>query len=600
MITRAGAPSLAGAVGSEGRLVAARHQRASLRLGTLLALAAPVAALVLAGWGRRWASDDAFINFRVVEQLLAGNGPVFNAGERVEVGTSPLWVVILALTSLVGLPVEWVAVLLGLTLAGTGLGLAQLAAARLVPSGRRRPLIVPAGALVVAALPPFWDFATSGLETGLSFAWLGACGWRLALHRPAAPDSERRVPVRLAALLGLGPLIRPDFVIFSAVLLVALTALERGSTLRWRARTAGAAIAAPVAYQVFRMAYYGLLVPNTALAKEASDAWWDQGLRYLVDLFVPYALWAPLLLLLGACWAPSVLAAARAADHRRIVLLVAPVVGGTLHGLYVVRVGGDFMHGRLLLPSVFAVLLPVAAVALDRSSKALALASLVPWVAACALVLRVGYDEVGPDGIGDERGFYVYWAGHEHPVTLDDYRTFVWTAWGERLQALDEAAVRAVVIDTQYTLGPPIELARAGGGPPGVVAAELNIGLLAFAAGVEVHVVDGRGLTDPLAGRVRTTGHTRPGHDKYLPAEWIVARFAAAGQTLPGADVDGARRALGCGPIPALLDAVTEPLSPGRLLANIGVALRHHATRIDPVPAVAVAQLCERPRPQGP
>ena len=33
--------------------------------------------------------DDGFINLRVVSQIKAGNGPVFNAGERVEAATSP-------------------------------------------------------------------------------------------------------------------------------------------------------------------------------------------------------------------------------------------------------------------------------------------------------------------------------------------------------------------------------------------------------------------------------------------------------------------------------------------------------------------------------
>jgi arabinofuranosyltransferase len=42
-------------------------------------------------------SDDALINIRVVRQLLAGNGPVFNIGERVEVGTSPLWIYLVSL-----------------------------------------------------------------------------------------------------------------------------------------------------------------------------------------------------------------------------------------------------------------------------------------------------------------------------------------------------------------------------------------------------------------------------------------------------------------------------------------------------------------------
>lgn len=43
------------------------------------------------GWQRRWMSDDGLIVLRTVRNLLAGNGPVFNAGERVEANTSTLW-----------------------------------------------------------------------------------------------------------------------------------------------------------------------------------------------------------------------------------------------------------------------------------------------------------------------------------------------------------------------------------------------------------------------------------------------------------------------------------------------------------------------------
>ena len=36
-------------------------------------------------------SDDGLIVLRTVRNLLAGNGPVFNAGERVEANTSTAW-----------------------------------------------------------------------------------------------------------------------------------------------------------------------------------------------------------------------------------------------------------------------------------------------------------------------------------------------------------------------------------------------------------------------------------------------------------------------------------------------------------------------------
>src|SRR5207245_8363311 len=47
------------------------------------------------------------------------------------------------------------------------------------PPPRARPPLAGA-ALVLSALPPLWDFATSGLETGLTFGWLGGCQWLLA------------------------------------------------------------------------------------------------------------------------------------------------------------------------------------------------------------------------------------------------------------------------------------------------------------------------------------------------------------------------------------------------------------------------------------
>ena len=57
------------------------------------AVFASLAAMALA---RAWITDDAFITFRVVEQLLAGHGPVYNVGERVQVFTHPLWFLVLA------------------------------------------------------------------------------------------------------------------------------------------------------------------------------------------------------------------------------------------------------------------------------------------------------------------------------------------------------------------------------------------------------------------------------------------------------------------------------------------------------------------------
>lgn len=39
-----------------------------------------LALFAVAGWSRRWNGDDAFIVFRVVDNVLSGDGAVYNVG----------------------------------------------------------------------------------------------------------------------------------------------------------------------------------------------------------------------------------------------------------------------------------------------------------------------------------------------------------------------------------------------------------------------------------------------------------------------------------------------------------------------------------------
>ena len=75
----------------------------------------------LFGWGawqRRWIADDGLIVLRTVRNLLAGNGPVFNKGERVEANTSTVWTYLVTLGGWIGgsVQLEYVALALALTL----------------------------------------------------------------------------------------------------------------------------------------------------------------------------------------------------------------------------------------------------------------------------------------------------------------------------------------------------------------------------------------------------------------------------------------------------------------------------------------------------
>lgn len=270
------------------------------------AVAACGAVVLVMGYRHRWTNDDALIYTRAVRQILAGNGPVFNVQERAESSTGTLWQWLLAAGgALPGVsdPLR-LAVALGLLLTVAGYLLALDGTRRMLRIHRPAGALLPAGVLVLLPLCATWDYATSGLETGLSFAYLGGAWWLLVRARTLRAASEapagrgRPALAPTAFALGLGPLVRPDLALVSGVFLAALWLLWRPplrTTLGW----AGAAAALPCAYEIFRAGYYGVLVPLPALAKEASGTQWQFGWDYLRNTLDPYLLWIPLSLLAG-------------------------------------------------------------------------------------------------------------------------------------------------------------------------------------------------------------------------------------------------------------------------------------------------------------
>jgi arabinofuranosyltransferase len=589
----------------------------------------PAALLALQGWDRRWVAEDAFIDLRVVRNLLDGYGPIYNVGERVEVYTNPLWVGLLAATAALlralsgeGVSLEWIAAVWGLLCATGGLALGTLGALRAlrVASATSGRPALPLGALVVAAIPVYWDFATSGLETGLALGWLGLCHWGLAAFLDPRRRPRGGEAGLWAVIASLGPLIRPDLAVMSVGFLILLLVLAPPAGLRRSIQLLASAAALPAPYQIFRMGYFAAVVPNTALAKEAAAARWDQGLVYLADFVGPYALWLPLAVL-GTWWLGSLVRAMRlAADvrGRALAFTLIPVLSGLAHGAYVVRLGGDFMHGRMLLPSLFAVLLPVAVVAGARWWHAIPPATaVVAWAVLCALWLRPPYHRVGngvgTQGIADERWFYVHLSGHPHPVTLADYDAAPWARDGHALRRL--AGERRVLLPwrpgaAEAVPGRQPELPLAPWVLANVVANRQNIGLTGYAAGPRVHLVDRLGLGDPIASRLRLERRRRPGHEKDLPDEWVVARFAAGVAVDPVApaervpplpalprDVVAARAALTCSDLAELLRAVQAPLTPDRFLRNVALAWRLSTLRLPRDPLLAERELCRSQEP---
>ena len=548
---------------------------------------------------RRWISEDAFIDLRVVRNLLAGHGPVYNIGERVEAFTNPLWVALLAGYGALGLPLEAGAVYIGLTCTIVALVLAQYWSRRLHSrqAGEPRTFTLPMGLLVIAALPPLWDFGTSGLETGLMFAWLA---WTFALCvrvcELSGPDDAARRSRRFtvaAFVAGLGPLIRPDLGIFSvafALFIAFMIVSVEDARIRGLVRATTACVFVPLAYQVFRMGYYAALVPNTALAKEAGLLFWSQGWRYLRDAVDTYWLWVPFGMLLWVLTA-SVSRWRRERRAERAVLASAVASAALVHGTYIVAIGGDFMHVRMLLPSIFSLALPIGSVVVTRQqviarrSPWLVEAALVSalWALLCALYMRPANEgALGAFGITDERSFYASQLDERNPLDVTQYRRFI-PAHSFAYARADETGHR--VLDIDGRLLPLIERMRR---EIHAALTSTNIGAQGYLVGPAVHMIDRRGLADPIASRLRLDARGRPGHEKELNDLWILARFAQA----PPPDASSAVEALSCGGLQQILAGIDEPLTVQRFLDNIRVAIAQRSLRIPADPEAARATLC--------
>ncbi|HEU4333086.1 MAG TPA: hypothetical protein VFT32_01205 [Candidatus Eisenbacteria bacterium] len=238
-----------------------------------LALGALLLALPYAGY----LTDDSFIHFQFAKNLLRGDGFAFNAGDPTYGATSPLWVLLLALTGLAvpgaaATPAEtssmpalaWIA-------KGWGALFLALAVFRLVRLARRLGW-EPRAALFLAALAAAhpWSarWALSGMETPLAFFAVVS-----ALDALAAALLGSGPAWRAGAWFAVASLARPECLLLSLLAGAAVLFGSGGARLRASASLA-AGFAIPYgAWLLAAWTQFHRLVPNTGGAK--AGAWLD-------------------------------------------------------------------------------------------------------------------------------------------------------------------------------------------------------------------------------------------------------------------------------------------------------------------------------------
>jgi hypothetical protein len=228
-----------------------------------------VLVLVWAYFSYGYIEDDAFIHLEFARSVASGRGFAF--GALVTNGdTSPLWVLFLALIHALG--VGWVAsakiaCALGLALAVTGTW--RLASD--LPRERPAHALLPLAAMAVTILNPYfvhWSF--SGMEATAALGLSLWAVWAVLLGTPTL--------VRFlfgASLLAMGPLLRPELLVFAAllgpVLLWRFWRAQNGKSVSYRLLY-GAGLAVLMVIPVciwcgYALHAFGSVIPNTNIAK---------------------------------------------------------------------------------------------------------------------------------------------------------------------------------------------------------------------------------------------------------------------------------------------------------------------------------------------
>ncbi len=286
-----------------------------------------------------YTQDDAYISYRCVANYLNGDGLVYNVGERVEGITNFGWTIYAIFWGALGSDYIAASKLTGILLSAASIVLVFLIAASIFDETRRWYSIMPC--LLVGANLSYAYWAGAGLETG-AFAFFTI--WSVFLYL--------RRSYWLVFTLFMAVWLRPEGALLAIILVLTEAILHR--TMPWYSLVCGlAAFVLSVPYILFKMVYYGSLLPNPFYAKTGFD--WTQirnGLEYTWQFLSHYGFW-------GLGLIVPLMFYSKLTDAVRAIWLATMLYVG-----YVMVIGGDVLEVHRFFVPLFglnAILLAVSA-----------------------------------------------------------------------------------------------------------------------------------------------------------------------------------------------------------------------------------------------
>jgi arabinofuranosyltransferase len=299
-----------------------------------LALLAIMAIFVVQSLSLNFTQDDAFISYRYVENLINGQGLVFNPGERVEGYTNFLWIIILSVFAGFGLDIIVVSKILGVASGCVTLFLLYRISTFFLQKKNGR-MNSPQGwffalfpSLLLASNSAFAYWSISGLETVFFLMAI-----LLSVYFYFA---NQRLMILFTAL---STLIRPEGVLVFIIIILHKLFFKKDKLRDCLFSLAGF-IALLLPFLLFKILYYKDILPNSFYAKTGfSLDYIKSGLEYFWLFSKHYALWGILYLLPILFY--------KSFDEKQKLFVLFTYV----YTVYIIIIGGDvLMVHRFFLP----------------------------------------------------------------------------------------------------------------------------------------------------------------------------------------------------------------------------------------------------------
>ncbi|MBT3408504.1 hypothetical protein HN415_07520 [Candidatus Woesearchaeota archaeon] len=272
--------------------------------------------------------DDAYISFRYSENLIEGNGLVYNEGEYVEGYSNFLWVLIIAFFMKLGLDPTIISKLLGLFFFSGSIIFSYLLSIKIFEKDKNKFLYSLLTIVMLVFNCSLIYFATTGLEHSLFIFLLLFSSYFMFINKN--PYIGNFGFVLLILTRNEGGL----FYIFANIFYYLLINQNKKQTKIY-INSFILSLLSLLLYEIWRIIYYGSIFPNTFYAKATVISLFD-GFKYFYGYLISY----PILIFL----IPFMIYAMF--QKKRIIQFF--IVSSIFYIIYLVKMGGDFMAYRLI------------------------------------------------------------------------------------------------------------------------------------------------------------------------------------------------------------------------------------------------------------